>query len=327
MAGYGLSLVARVFLLFADGPGRHHGGARRRPDREGHPDRPARRDDLRRRPTPPTSAGRSGCTGRSTRSERPSAPCWPRWCSGPIPDGYHTVLVMSLGFAFLGVALLGLFVPAATGRAGPPGTGAPRAHRSAGATSPRPSLRPAARRRRRARPAHRRRRLPLPRAARDAAASPRTGSRCCTSAPTSPTCPSPCPFGRLADRVGRARVLVLGHLALAAAYACAAVPLARRRDHRGDPRAARRVLRRHRRRAGRGGRAAGPRAAARQRDRRRPDGRRGRPDAGLDRLRRPLVRRRPRPGAARHGRRAGRRRSRRRCSPCSASTHREAAVR
>ncbi len=34
------------------------------------------------------------------------------------------------------------------------------------------------------------------------------------------------PFGRLADRVGRAKVLVLGHLALAAAYACAAVPLA-----------------------------------------------------------------------------------------------------
>jgi len=33
------------------------------------------------------------------------------------------------------------------------------------------------------------------------------------------------PLGRVADRVGRARVLVLGHLALVAAYACAVLPV------------------------------------------------------------------------------------------------------
>src|SRR5690606_27182227 len=32
------------------------------------------------------------------------------------------------------------------------------------------------------------------------------------------------PVGRLADRVGRARVLVVGHLALAGAYLCATLP-------------------------------------------------------------------------------------------------------
>ena len=68
------------------------------------------------------------------------------------------------------------------------------------------------------------------------------------------------PFGRLADRLGRARVMVAGHLFLAAR-----IRLRRRHPRVGGdagrvPAAARRVLRLDGRRAGRGGRRAGRRA-------------------------------------------------------------------
>ena len=70
--GYGVSAVARVFLLFATGRRRHRRRRHRRPHRQGHPHRAARRDDQHLHARPSTSAGPSACTACSTPSARRS---------------------------------------------------------------------------------------------------------------------------------------------------------------------------------------------------------------------------------------------------------------
>jgi predicted MFS family arabinose efflux permease len=138
-----------------------------------------------------------------------------------IPDGFRSVLVVSLAFAVLGVALLWLLVPDA--RPGP----AARAVRQA----------------------FRWREVPDPRLVRLLLVAGGLGlltvgdgflylamlDRGEFAVAWFPllylgtnvaylVLAVPC--GRLADRIGRARVLVLGHLALAAAYGCVVVPVA-----------------------------------------------------------------------------------------------------
>jgi MFS family permease len=141
-----------------------------------------------------------------------------------IPDGYLTVMVVSLGFAVLGVVLLGLMVedrPAA----------------ASARTEPRPA--PV--------PAFRWRTLNDPRLTRLLVVAGGLGlltvgdgflylallERSGFAAHWFPLLyvgtnisylALAIPAGRLADRVGRARVLVLGHVALIAAYAGAASP-------------------------------------------------------------------------------------------------------
>ena len=104
-----------------------------------------------------------------------------------------------------------------------------------------------------------------------ATTSRRSTSRCCTSAPTSPTWSWPSPFGRLADRIGRAKVFVGGHLALLGAYLAAGGRCRRAGRDRARAAAARHLLRRHRRRAAGAGQPAGAAEAPGQRHRRRAD--------------------------------------------------------
>ena len=61
--------------------------------------------------------------------------------------------------------------------------------------------------------------LPLPRAAAQRSTSRRATSRCSSSAPRSSSWSSPCPSGRLADRIGRGRVFLGGYVLLLGVYA------------------------------------------------------------------------------------------------------------
>ncbi len=99
------------------------------------------------------------------------------------------------------------------------------------------------------------------------------------------------PMGRLADKIGRARVFVFGHVALLAAYFVAAMPIADIAATVLCLRLPRLLLRDHGRRARGARRAADDARDARHRHRRGPD--RGGRHAVLrrGRLRLPLVRR------------------------------------
>ena len=167
-AGYGLSMVARFFLLFATGLDRDRGRHLRRPDRQGHPHRSARRDDLGRdRPRAPRPRlRRAPHPGHRRRRDRPTLAFVVLWA---IPDGYGTVMVISLALRGPGRR---------APRAGGPGAGrpAPGPPCAGSAATPgrrfrwrdvaTPQLTTAAGRGRRPRAAHRRRRLHLPGAAR-----------------------------------------------------------------------------------------------------------------------------------------------------------------
>lgn len=141
-----------------------------------------------------------------------------------IPDGYSTVFVVSLGFAILGVAVLGLLVP----------NRRPRAEREAPA-APRVTFQW--------------RQLRDPRLRRLLMVSALLGiltigdgfiylvlqSRSGFAAEWFPLLyvgtnvaflAMSLPLGRLADRIGRSRVFIAGYLALLAAYLTAAVPVA-----------------------------------------------------------------------------------------------------
>jgi MFS family permease len=222
-AGYALSCLARVALLFSTGVGAIAGVVSA--DRIGKGLRTAPRDAMIAAASPPDQLGRAFGVHRTLDTVGavigPLVAFLLLWW---IPDGYLTVMVVSLGFAVLGVVLLGLMVedrPAA----------------ASARTEPRPA--PV--------PAFRWRTLNDPRLTRLLVVAGGLGlltvgdgflylallERSGFAAHWFPLLyvgtnisylALAIPAGRLADRVGRARVLVLGHVALIAAYAGAASP-------------------------------------------------------------------------------------------------------
>jgi MFS family permease len=110
LLGYGLSAVARFFLLFSTGLAAI--SAVISADRIGKGIRTAPRDAMISAATPADSLGYAFGVHRALDTAGAAigpviafAVLW--W----IPDGYLTVMVISFGFAVLGVALLGLVVP------------------------------------------------------------------------------------------------------------------------------------------------------------------------------------------------------------------------
>jgi len=226
LAGYGLSLVARVLLLGAHGFGSI--SAVVSVDRFGKGIRTAPRDAMITASSPPARLGRAFGVHRTLDTVGATiGPLVAFAILWQIPDGFHTILVLSLGFALLGVTVLALFVPFRTGAAA-----APRPVRSPGAVRRAP-----ARRRWRA--------LATPGLVRTVAVTATLGLLTVGdgfvylalldagrfAARWFPVLyvgtnlaylSLAVPLGRLADRVGRIRVLVLGHLPLAGAYLCAA---------------------------------------------------------------------------------------------------------
>ncbi|GAA1969281.1 MFS transporter [Nocardioides panacihumi] len=214
LAGYGLSMLARVALLFAGGVASISTVISA--DRIGKGLRTAPRDSMITAASDPAHLGRSFGVHRALDTVGAAiGPLLAFLILWGIPDGYHTVLVVSLGFAVLGVVVLGLFVP-----------------RDAGGV-------------RRHEPLHWREALTRPMLrlllvagflalltvgdgfvylallnSTDAAAQwfpvLYVGTNIVYLALA-------VPLGRLADRVGRTRVLVLGHLPLAGAYLAACV--------------------------------------------------------------------------------------------------------
>jgi MFS family permease len=219
--GYGVSVIARIWLLFATGFAAIVGVVAI--DRLGKGVRTAPRDALITASSDPSSLGRSFGVHRMLDTIGAAV--------GPllaflilyfIPTGYGTVFVVSLAFAIAGVTILGLLVP----------NRRPRAERAA-ATSTGTDWRW--------------RRLNAPGLRRVVAAAGILGlltigdgfiylvlqSRSSFAAQWFPLLyvgtnvmffAFAIPLGRLADRVGRARVFLFGHVALLAAYACTAIP-------------------------------------------------------------------------------------------------------
>ena len=145
-------------------------------------------------------------------------------------EDFRPIFVASFAAAVIGLAILLLFVPdlrprrASTSRS-PVAPRSWRAGADVAQAAGRPALRPAHRRRRRARRPHRRRRFPLPRPA----ASRRPGRRYFPLLYVGTNLAyfaMAVPFGRIADRVGRAKIFLLGHVALILAYVCAGGPFA-----------------------------------------------------------------------------------------------------
>lgn len=123
LTGYATSAVARVFLLLATGMAAI--SAVVAADRIGKGLRTAPRDAMIAAATPPDRLGTAFGVHRTLDTVGAAA--------GPllafailwwIPDGYLVVMVVSLGFAVLGVALLGLLVPDRPAR--PPQAARPR---------------------------------------------------------------------------------------------------------------------------------------------------------------------------------------------------------
>jgi len=227
VVGYGLSCVSRVFLPFAGGLAAITGVVTA--DRIGKGVRTAPRDAMIAAVTPTDSLGRAFGVHRTL--DTVGAAIGPLlaflilWAN---PSGYTTVMVASLAAAVMGVALLVLFVPDLRPRA-----------RAAEAGEPREEDPPTGRLRWRD--------IADPRLTRMLVvigvlglltvgdgfiylALLERGDFATYLFPLMYVGTNlaylalAIPIGRLADKVGRARVLVLGHLVLLAAYACAAVP-------------------------------------------------------------------------------------------------------
>lgn len=225
LAGYGISCAARFGLLVASGFGTI--AATLAVDRVGKGLRTAPRDAMIAAATPPEHLGRAFGVHRALdgvgAAVGPVLAFVVLWL---IPDGYLVVMVVSVAFAVVGVALLGLLVPDSAGRTA----------RSGGAAPDRPARAPV-----RWRDVLQRRMVRLLVVAGvlglltvgDGFVYLALLERADFAAQWFPLLyvgtniaflALAVPAGRLADRVGRARVLVLGHLALAAAYLCAAAP-------------------------------------------------------------------------------------------------------
>jgi MFS family permease len=229
LAGYGLSLVARVLMLGAHGFGSISAVVSM--DRIGKGVRTAPRDAMIAASSPPDRLGRAFGVHRTLdtigATIGPLAAFAILW---QIPDGFHTILVLSLGFAVLGVTVLALFVPMRTGATSRPA-------RSATKQVDQPVRQP--------RPRHSWREVATPGLIRTVSVSAVLGlltvgdgfiylALLDTGGFSARWFPVlyvgtnlayltlAVPMGRLADRVGRIRVLILGHLPLAGAYICAA---------------------------------------------------------------------------------------------------------
>jgi MFS family permease len=228
--GYGVSAIARVGLLFAAGFGSLVGVLAI--DRLGKGVRTAPRDALITASSTPENLGHSFGVHRMLDTVGAAV--------GPllafvilffIPDGYSTIFVVSLSFAILGVAILGLLVPNTR----------PRANRTAQAAEPAAPPQPA--------PRFRWRQLADPRLRRLLLGAGLLGiltigdgfiylvlqSRGAFAAAWFPLLYVgtnvaflllAIPFGRLSDRFGSGRIFIIGHLALLATYVCAALPVA-----------------------------------------------------------------------------------------------------
>ena len=219
VAGYGVSAVARVFLLFATGAAGI--AAVVAADRIGKGIRTAPRDAMISSVTPTEHLGRAFGVHRMLDTIGAAAgPLIAFTLLWAIPDGYSSVLVVSLGFAIVGVALLWLFGPdvRAAGRAGEP---APKVRWSDVAD---PRMRP----------------LLLVAAVLglltvgdgfiylsllDHGGFAATWFPLLYVGTNVAYLVLAVPLGRFADRVGRAKVLVLGHVALAGAYLTAVSPV------------------------------------------------------------------------------------------------------
>lgn len=220
--GYGVSAVARVFLLFASGAAGI--AAVVTIDRIGKGIRTAPRDAMISTATPTENLGRA--FGVHRMLDTIGAALGPLVAFGlllAVPDGYSVVLVVSLAFALAGVALLGLLGPDVRARrAGPERIGpTPPPFRWRDLTDPR--LRP----------------LLVVAGALGLLtvgdgfiylALLDHGGVNVTWFPLFYVGTNVAylllavPVGRLADRVGRARILVVGHVALVGAYLCAVLP-------------------------------------------------------------------------------------------------------
>lgn len=218
--GYGVSAIARVWLLFATGFTSLVAVVAI--DRLGKGVRTAPRDALITAASQPTNLGRSFGVHRMLDTVGAAV--------GPllafvilflIPDGYHTVFVVSLAFAILGVAVLGILVPNRRPRFEHAAVGRLKRFRWRDVTD------------------RRLRRLLLVAGLLgvltigDGFIYLVLQSRGSFAAQWFPMLyvgtnvvflVLAVPVGRLADGVGRARIFVIGHVALLAAYVCAALP-------------------------------------------------------------------------------------------------------
>ncbi|MFD4327792.1 MFS transporter [Nocardioides sp. NPDC058538] len=230
LAGYAMSAVARLGLIFAGGFGTISAAISL--DRVGKGVRTAPRDAMIAASSDPAHLGRSFGVHRALDTIGATlGPLLAFVILWRIADGYDTVLVVSLGFAVLGVATMACFVPFRTGAVRAPGG---RACRDSRRSEPRPKA-----------PRVRWRTVLTPGLARVTGVSAvlalltigdgfvylallETGGFAAQWFPVLYVGTNlaylalAVPMGRLADRVGRVRVLVLGHLPLAAAYLCAA---------------------------------------------------------------------------------------------------------
>lgn len=220
--GYGLSAVARVFLLFASGAAGI--AAVVTADRIGKGIRTAPRDAMISTATPTEHLGRA--FGVHRMLDTIGAALGPLIAFGLlvlVPDGYSVVLVVSLAFALAGVALLGLLGPDvrsrrdAAAQAGP--TPPPFRWRDLTDARLRPLLAVAGV-------------LGLLTigdgfiylALLDHGGVNEAWFPLFYVGTNVAYLLLAVPIGRLADRVGRARTLVVGHLALVGAYLCAVLP-------------------------------------------------------------------------------------------------------
>jgi MFS family permease len=219
--GYGVSALARVGLLFASGFAALSAVVAL--DRLGKGVRTAPRDALITASSEPDNLARS--FGVHRMLDTIGAAIGPLLAFAIlffIPDGYSTVFVVSLAFAVLGLIILGILVPNKRPRASRQGARAPRARFRWRDLNDR-----------------RLRRLLL---AAGLLGFVTVGdgfiylvlqSKSGFAAEYFPLLyvgtnvaflAFAIPFGRIADRFGRARIYVIGHIALLGAYVCAAVP-------------------------------------------------------------------------------------------------------
>lgn len=220
--GYALSCVARLGLLFATGLGTVT--AVITADRIGKGLRTAPRDAMIAGSVPTSELGQAFGVHRTLDTiGAVLGPLLAFAILWAIPDGYGTVMVASLAFAVIGVALIGLLVPDV----------GPRREARPPDSPPRAPFRWAE--------------VADPRLLRLLVVAGVLGlltvgdgflylallERSGFAAEWFPMLyvgtniaflALAVPMGRLADRVGRARVLVLGHVALLGAYACGATP-------------------------------------------------------------------------------------------------------
>lgn len=220
--GYGLSAVAKVGLLIASGFGAITAVVA--VDRIGKGLRTAPRDAMISESTPTSHLGRAFAVHRTLDTIGAAAGPFVAFAIlWAVPDGYSIVMIVSLAFALVGLALLGLLVPDQRPAARPAPDREPRRFRWRSVGGP-----------------------PLAKLLIAAGALGlltigdgfiylallERGGFAATWFPLMYVGTNVAylalaiPVGRAADRLGRTRVLIVGHGALLLAYVCSAVPVA-----------------------------------------------------------------------------------------------------